>query len=130
MENPYESGLDRNAANYQPLTPITFLERAAAAFPAHTAIIHGTQKTSYREFWLRSLRLASALDRLGIGKGDTVTVMLSNTPADAGGAFRRADGPARCCIRSIPASMPRSSPFSSTMPNRRSSSSTGNFPPS
>ncbi|HSO47309.1 MAG TPA: AMP-binding protein, partial [Rhizobiaceae bacterium] len=81
MDNPYESGLDRNSANYQPLSPITFLERTAATFPAHTAIIHGPQKTSYREFWQRSLKLASALARLGIGKGDTVSVMLSNTPA-------------------------------------------------
>ena len=81
MSNPYETGLDRNAANYQPLTPITLLERAAATFPAHTAIIHGKAKISYREFWQRSLKLASALAKRGIGKGDTVTVMLSNTPA-------------------------------------------------
>ena len=49
---------------------------------------------SYREFWRRSLRLAAALAAHGVGKGDTVTVMLSNTPADAGSAFRRADGEA------------------------------------
>jgi fatty-acyl-CoA synthase len=81
MANPYETDLDRNAANYQPLTPITFLERAAATFPDHVAIIHGRQRISYRDFWRRSLRLASALVRRGIGKGDTVSVMLSNTPS-------------------------------------------------
>jgi fatty-acyl-CoA synthase len=77
----YDIGLDRNPANHQPLTPITFLERAARVFPDHTAIIHGGLRIAYRDFWRRSLRLASALSRHGIGKGDTVTVMLANTPA-------------------------------------------------
>jgi fatty-acyl-CoA synthase len=72
--------LDRNQANYQPLTPITYLERAAKTFPNHVAIIHGDTRITYRDFWRRSLRLASALSKRGIGKGDTVTVMLSNTP--------------------------------------------------
>src|SRR5262245_921979 len=57
------------------------LERAAATFPEHTAIVHGALRVSYREFWQRSLRLASALAASGIGKGDTVSVMLANTPA-------------------------------------------------
>lgn len=78
--NPYETDLDRNPANYQPLTPLTYLERAARVFPAQTAIIHGNQHISYAEFWRRSLKLASALAARGIGKGDTVSVMLSNTP--------------------------------------------------
>ncbi|MDW6021913.1 acyl-CoA synthetase [Mesorhizobium sp. BAC0120] len=81
MAGIYDSGLDKNAANYQPLTPITFLERAAKVFPDHLAIVHGSNRVSYREFWQRSLRLGSALAQKGIGKGDTVTVMLSNTPA-------------------------------------------------
>jgi fatty-acyl-CoA synthase len=76
----YESGLDRNIANHRPLTPLSFLERAAKTFPDQLAIVHGRQRVSYREFWQRSLRLASALAAKGIGKGDTVTVMLSNTP--------------------------------------------------
>jgi fatty-acyl-CoA synthase len=76
----YDSGLDRNPANHQPLTPLTYLERAAAAYPNHVAIIHGRQRVTYRDFWRRSRQLASALAREGIGKGDTVTVMLSNTP--------------------------------------------------
>ncbi len=81
MANPYETDLDRNSANHQPLTPITLLERAAATYPKRVAIIHGSQKTSYGEFWSRSRRLASALRAHGVGKGDTVSVMLSNTPA-------------------------------------------------
>ncbi|MGN6469853.1 MAG: acyl-CoA synthetase [Rhizobiaceae bacterium] len=80
MPNPYEIGLDKNAANYQPLTPLSFLERAAKVYPDVTAIIHGGSRVSYRDFYQRSQRLASALFKRGIGKGDTVTVMLSNTP--------------------------------------------------
>jgi len=80
MGNPYEQDLDKNAANHQPLTPLTYLERAAKTYPDHIAIIHGRQRVDYRTFWRRSLKLASALDKRGIGKGDTVTVMLSNTP--------------------------------------------------
>jgi len=68
------------AANYQPLTPLSFLERAAKVFPRHTAIIHGRQRTDYATFYARCRRLASALARKGIAKGDTVAVMLSNTP--------------------------------------------------
>ncbi|MER9653903.1 acyl-CoA synthetase [Mesorhizobium sp. M0152] len=81
MGNPYEQDLDKNAANHQPLTPLTYLERAAKTYPDHVAIIHGRQRMDYRTFWRRSLMLASALEKRGIGKGDTVTVMLSNTPA-------------------------------------------------
>ena len=77
---PYETGLDRVAANYQPLTPLTFLERAAQAFPKHTAIIHGKQRIDYASFYARCRRLASALAKQGIRKGDTVAVMLANTP--------------------------------------------------
>ena len=77
---PYETGLDRTPANFQPLTPLTFLERAARTFPKHTAIIHGKQRIDYAAFYARSRRLASALARTGIKKGDTVAVMLANTP--------------------------------------------------
>ncbi|EEB83193.1 acyl-CoA synthetase [Roseobacter sp. GAI101] len=80
-ENPYNTGLDRNPANYQPLTPLTFLERAATVFPEHTAIIHGALRRSYAVFYARSRRLASALAQRGIGRGDTVSAMLPNTPA-------------------------------------------------
>ncbi len=77
---PYETGLDRSSANFQPLTPLSFLERAARVFPRHTAIIHGGQRIDYATFYARSRRLASALSKLGIKKGDTVAVMLANTP--------------------------------------------------
>ncbi|MFN3766461.1 MAG: acyl-CoA synthetase [Aliihoeflea sp.] len=77
----YEQHLGKNPANHQPMTPLTFLERAAKVFPDHVAIVHGNTRTTYKSFWERALRLASALAVRGIGKGDTVTVMLSNTPA-------------------------------------------------
>lgn len=78
--NPFTIGLEKTAANYAPLSPLSFLARAADVFPDHIAIVHGRQRTSYREFYARSRQLASALSRLGIGKNDTVTVMLSNVP--------------------------------------------------
>jgi len=77
----YDRDLDRNPANYQPLTPLTFLARAAAVFPERVAIIHGDLKRNYRDFYARSRRLASALEKGGIGRGDTVSVILANTPA-------------------------------------------------
>src|ERR1043166_4985740 len=81
MTNPYDLDLDRNPANFQPLTPLAFLERAAAVHPAHTAVIHGKLKRSLSEFYARARALASALAKHGIGRGDTVSVMLANTPA-------------------------------------------------
>ncbi len=77
----YELDLDKNAANFQPLTPLSFLARAAAVYADHTAIIHGQSRTSYQAFYGRCRQLASALARRGIGKGDTVSVLLANTPA-------------------------------------------------
>ena len=79
--NPYNTDLDRNAANHQPLTPLTFLERAAAVFPHHTAIIHGPLRRSYADFYTRARQLGSALTQIGIGRGDTVSALLANTPA-------------------------------------------------
>ncbi|MCB1637477.1 MAG: acyl-CoA synthetase [Thiothrix sp.] len=80
MTQAYLSGLDKNPANYQPLTPLNYLARSASVFPAHTAIIHGRQHTDYLTFYRRSCQLASALSQRGIGRNDTVSVMLSNTP--------------------------------------------------
>jgi fatty-acyl-CoA synthase len=77
----YDTDLDRNPANFQPLTPLSFLERAAAVFPDHPAIVHGARRWTYAEFYSRARRLASALQRRGIGRGDTVAVVLANTPA-------------------------------------------------
>ncbi|WP_428558174.1 acyl-CoA synthetase [Pseudolabrys sp.] len=80
-QTPYDTDLDRNPANYQPLTPLAFLERAASVFPEHTAIIHGPLRRNYAEFYARARRLASALAKRGIKRGDTVSAMLANTPA-------------------------------------------------
>src|ERR1700686_5240808 len=79
--SPYDTDLDRNAANFQPLTPLSLLDRAAAVYPGHTAIIHGRLRRNYAEFYARARRLASALAKRGIKRGDTVAVMLANTPA-------------------------------------------------
>ena len=77
----YDMELDKNRANFQPLTPLTFLERAASVHPDQTAIIHGSLRRPYRDFYARCRRLASALARGGIGRGETVSVVLPNTPA-------------------------------------------------
>ena len=79
--NPYNTDLDRNPANHQPLTPLTFLERAASVFPDHIAIIHGALRRNYADFYARSRQLASALSQHGITRGDTVSALLPNTPA-------------------------------------------------
>ncbi|MDJ0610414.1 MAG: acyl-CoA synthetase [Kiloniellales bacterium] len=79
-QNPFETGLDRNAANYTALSPLSFLPRAAAVFPDHLAVAHGSERYSWAEAYARCRRLASALAKLGIGKGDTVAAMLPNTP--------------------------------------------------
>jgi fatty-acyl-CoA synthase len=77
----YARDLDRNPANYQPLSPLGFLERAASVFPQRTAIIHGPMRRTYADFYARSRRLASALASHGVQRGDTVAVLLANTPA-------------------------------------------------
>ena len=79
--NPYESGLERNAANFAALTPLSFLERAASVYPDRVAIIHGPQQQTWRDTYARCRRLASALAARGLGVGDTVAVMLPNIPA-------------------------------------------------
>ena len=79
--SPFEQDLDRNAANYTPLTPLTFLTRTAAVYPDRTAVIHGATRYSWRQFSERCHRLAGALAGRGIGQGDTVAVLLPNIPA-------------------------------------------------
>ncbi len=81
MTNPYDIGLDQNPANYQPLTPLTFLERAAMVFPNQTAVIHGSLRRNYAALYARCRQLASVLAVAGLGRADTVSVMLLNTPA-------------------------------------------------
>jgi fatty-acyl-CoA synthase len=77
----FEQHLDKNSANYVPLSPITFLKRAAGIFPDHTAIIQEDRRFSYAEFQERCRRLASALERRDVRPGDTVAIMSPNTPA-------------------------------------------------
>ena len=77
----YDTDLDKTPANYQPLTPLSFLARSASVYPDHIAIIHGKQHTSYAAFYARARKLASALVKAGIKKGDTVSAVLANTPA-------------------------------------------------
>jgi fatty-acyl-CoA synthase len=77
----YAEGLERNSANYAALTPVSFLNRSALAFPDKTAVIDGSRRLTYQELHLRARRLASALTRRGIGKGDTVAMLAPNIPA-------------------------------------------------
>jgi fatty-acyl-CoA synthase len=81
MATAYDTGLERNPANFQPLTPLSFLARAAEIYPDQTAIIHGRRRWTYAEFFARAKRLASALAKRGIKRGDTVAVVLPNVPA-------------------------------------------------
>jgi len=76
----YDQGLDKTPANYAPLTPLGFLERAAGIYPEKTAIIHGDKRFTYRQFYDRARQLASALAARGVGYGDTVSVMAFNVP--------------------------------------------------
>jgi fatty-acyl-CoA synthase len=77
----FERNLGKNAANYAPLTPLSFLERAAYVYPQRVSVIHGAQRYTWKETYQRCRRLACALARRGIGPGDTVAVMLPNIPA-------------------------------------------------
>ena len=77
--NPYTIGLERNPANYVPLSPLSFLERSAFVYPKRISVIQGARKYTWAESYSRCRQLASALVRRGIGKGDTVAVMLPNT---------------------------------------------------
>jgi fatty-acyl-CoA synthase len=78
--NPYTIGLDRNAANHVPLTPLGFLTRSAAVYPDRLAVVHGDRRYTWAQAHARCCRLASALKRRGIGKNDTVAAMCANTP--------------------------------------------------
>jgi fatty-acyl-CoA synthase len=79
--NQYSQGLDKNAANFTPLSPLSFIERAASVYPDHSAVVYGSIRRSWAETYQRCRRLASALVKNGIGEGDTVAVMLPNVPA-------------------------------------------------
>ena len=78
---PFALGLDKNPANYVPLSPLSFLRRAADVYPERLAVIHGDQRRTWREVYARCRRLASALQRRGVGPGDTVAIIAPNIPA-------------------------------------------------
>jgi fatty-acyl-CoA synthase len=81
VTNLFEAGLERRPANWAPLSPLSFLARAAAVYPTKPAVIHGERTFTYAAFAARCRRLASSLQRRGIGPGDTVAVMAPNVPA-------------------------------------------------
>ena len=78
--SPYAHDLERNPANYAPLTPLSFIARAAYVYPQRLAIVHGDRRYTWAEAYERARRLASALTRHGVREGDTVAAMLANTP--------------------------------------------------
>ena len=78
--NPYETNLDKNDANYVPLTPLSFLERAKDIYPNYEAVVYESRKYTWSEVYKRCIKFASALDKLGIKTGDTVSVLAFNTP--------------------------------------------------
>ena len=80
MTSIFDQDLPRNPANFAPLTPLSFIERAAEVYPQRLAVIHGDVRRTWGEVYTRCRQLASALVRHGVGKGDTVAVMLPNTP--------------------------------------------------
>lgn len=81
MPSIFRNGLDRNAANYTPLSPLSFLRKAAETYPKRISIVHGTQQYRWTDTYERCRRLASALSARGIGKDDVVAIMAPNTPA-------------------------------------------------
>jgi len=80
MPSIYDQDLPRNAANYAPMSPLSFIERTAEVYPDRLAVVHGTLRQTWGETYARARRLASALQRAGVVKNDTVAVMLPNTP--------------------------------------------------
>ena len=80
MTSIYAQDLDRNPANHAPLTPLSLIARTAEVWPGQVSVIHGRRRFTWAETYRRSRRLASALARSGVGKDDTVAVMLANTP--------------------------------------------------
>ncbi len=76
----FDANLQQQEANFEPLSPVSFLRRAAQIAPAHAAVIHGDRRYTYAQFYERSCRLASALSQRGVGQGDCVAIMGANTP--------------------------------------------------
>ena len=82
-----ETGLEKNAANYVPLTPLSHLRRAATVFPNHLAVVYGTHRKTYAEYHERATRLASALQKMGVRPGEVVATLIPNIPAQAEAHF-------------------------------------------
>ena len=80
MANIYETDLPQNSANYEALSPLSYLKRSATLYPEYPAIVHGDLVQNWGETYQRCIKFASALSKAGIGKGDTVAVMLPNIP--------------------------------------------------
>ena len=85
--SPYGAGLEKNQANFAALSPLSFLAKAAAVYPERIALIHGERRISWADTYRRCRRLASALQRRGVGAGDTVAVMAPNIPATYEASF-------------------------------------------
>ena len=80
MTNMYNTNLDKNHANFTPLSPLSFLQRSAEVYPNRQSIVHGSKSYTWSDTFKRSKQLASALTKKGVGKGDTVAVLCFNTP--------------------------------------------------
>ncbi|PAT32447.1 acyl-CoA synthetase [Vandammella animalimorsus] len=80
MMSAYDQHLDRNAANFSAITPLDYIRRSAEVYPGRLAVVHGEIRRNWRETYARCRQLASALQQAGIGKNDTVAVILPNTP--------------------------------------------------
>ena len=80
MPSIFDRDLPRTEANFAPISPLSFIERTAEVYPERLAVVHGDLRHSWREVYIRCRQLASSLVRIGVGKGDTVAVMLPNTP--------------------------------------------------
>ena len=76
----YDTNLDKNEANYVPLSPLTFLERTKDIYPNYEALVYESRSYTWEEVYKRCVKFASALDRLGVKTGDTVSIMAFNTP--------------------------------------------------
>ena len=81
MSHSYNTHLDKNSANFTPLTPLSFLDKASYVYPHRIAVVHGAECITWKEEYVRCRQLASALHKLGVGEGDTVAAMLPNIPA-------------------------------------------------
>jgi fatty-acyl-CoA synthase len=97
-QNQYNVGLDKNAANYVPLTPVSFLARSATVYPNHTSVVYEDSRFTWGETYRRCRRFASYLSSKGISVGNTVAAMLPNVPA-----VECTQHSPRCALHRLPA---------------------------